>query len=86
MKTDGDKKNILSDVRTSDIRSTIVSDLVNVTWRMTVPTVLGIAIGMGADKLFNSSPAGFLVGAIIGFSLGIYLAIKLLKEVSETEK
>ncbi|MBC7746883.1 AtpZ/AtpI family protein [Pedobacter sp.] len=86
MKTETDKKKILSGAHATGIGATAVRDLVNVTWRMTVPTVLGVFIGMGVDSLFSSSPAGFLVGAVVGFVAGVYLALRLIKQASEAEK
>ena len=86
MKTDTDNKNVLSGAHAKGMRATAIVDLINVTWRMTVPTVLGVALGMGADKIFGSSPIGFLVGAVAGFGLGVFLAVRLLKKVSEDQQ
>lgn len=86
MKTETNKKKKISGARTTSVGATAVSDLVNVTWRMTVPTVLGVFIGMGTDRLLATSPIGFLIGAVLGFGAGIYLALKLVKEAAEAEK
>lgn len=62
-------------------RVQIVRDLLNVTWMMLTPTVLGILFGVLIDKWLTVSPVGFLLGALIGFSFGIYMVVKLLQRV-----
>lgn len=65
------------------IRGVIVRDLLNITWRMLVPTLLGLFLGMGFDTLVHSSPFGFLAGALVGFIVGLVLALRLLHEAEE---
>lgn len=88
MKTEATTRKTVSDGHkevTKSFKSRAVSDFLNVTWRMTIPTVLGIAVGMGIDGALGSSPVGFLVGAVLGFFAGIYMALKLLKSVGATK-
>ena len=85
MKTETDKKTILSAGHATGIASTLIGDFVNVTWRMAVPTVLFLAIGYGIGKLVGNVTAGFLSGAAIGFVIGLYLAYRLLTTVGKDE-
>ena len=84
MKTEAQDRNTVSDgqsVAPKGFGSQAVRDFTNVTWRMTAPTVIGIAIGILADRTFQSSPYGFLAGAVIGFGLGVWMAIRMLSTV-----
>lgn len=65
------------------IRRVIVRDLLNTTWRMLVPTLIGLFLGMGLDHLLASTPFGFLIGALIGFIVGLVLALRLLHKAEE---
>lgn len=76
------KAGLVKNGRTS-VRGQIVGDLVDVTWRMLVPTLIGLLAGYGVDSLAGTKPAGFLVGAVIGFAAGIYMAIRLLNQVNQ---
>lgn len=64
--------------RTTSVRQTVVTDFLNVTWRMLTPTVLAIAIGYWLDKWLNTSPLFFLAGAIVGFSAGVYMGVRVI--------
>lgn len=65
------------------IRGVIARDLLNTTWRMLAPTLIGLFVGMGIDSLLHSSPFGFLIGALVGFVVGIVLALRLLHKAEE---
>ncbi len=65
------------------LRATIIKDLLNITWRMLVPTMLGLFGGMYIDTLAGSSPAGFLIGSALGFMVGVLLALRVLKQAQE---
>lgn len=65
------------------IKGVIVRDLLNITWRMLVPTLAGLFLGVGVDALFHSSPFGFLIGALVGFVAGLVLALRLLHKAEE---
>ena len=67
----------------SRVRAVIVKDLLNITWRMLVPTMFGLFAGMYIDTLLGSSPVGFLLGSAIGFLAGIMLALRVLKKAQE---
>ncbi len=67
----------------SELRATIIRDLINVTWRMLLPTMVGLFGGMYLDTLLGSSPAGFLIGSALGFVFGVWLALKVLKQARE---
>lgn len=83
MKTETDKKSFLSAGHTSGPGSVIVRDLLNVTWRMLTPTLLGIAAGYWLGDMFGNKTAGFLAGAVLGFGTGVLLALRLLNAVKE---
>jgi|GEM_PF-6355936 len=68
-------------VKAVGTRAQILRDLLNVTWLMLTPTVVGIIIGAAIDKWLNVAPVGFLLGAVLGFSFGIYAIMKLLARV-----
>lgn len=42
--------------------------------------LIGAALGYGADKVFNSSPWGLLIGLILGFAAGVLNVIRAAKE------
>lgn len=69
---------------TTSVRRVIVGDFLSVTWRMTVPTVIGLALGYWGDSVFQTSPLGFMTGALIGFGFGVYLAIRVINRVKES--
>ncbi|MDO8336273.1 MAG: AtpZ/AtpI family protein [Candidatus Saccharibacteria bacterium] len=53
------------------------------TWRMFVPTLLGLALGLWADSTYNSKPLWTLVGVFVGVAvcLGlIFVQMKGLKK------
>jgi len=81
MKTDTDNKAVLSDGRAAGVVSVVVSDVLNVTWRMAVPTVIGIAVGYFVGQQLGHQTVGFLTGAVIGFATGLYMALRLLNAV-----
>jgi uncharacterized membrane protein YfcA len=86
MKTETDKKAVISGGNMSGIGAMALSDLLNVTWRMTTPTILGIVAGYGIGALLGYRTAGFLVGAVLGFVTGLYMAYRLLSRVIKEEK
>lgn len=45
-------------------------------WLMIGAVVLGVGIGLGIDRLCNSSPWGTLVSSIAFLAAGIYLVIR----------
>jgi len=63
------------------MRAQIVRDLLNVTWIMFTPTIVGLVIGAFIDKWLGISPVGFLIGSLLGFLFGIYSVMKLLARV-----
>ncbi|MFZ2494158.1 MAG: AtpZ/AtpI family protein [Candidatus Saccharimonadales bacterium] len=67
----------------AQLRAIIVKDLLNVTWRMLVPTMLGLFGGMYIDSILHSSPVGFLLGSASGFVAGVLLALRVLKRAQE---
>lgn len=69
---------------TASVRRVLIGDFFSVTWRMVVPTVLGLAIGYWADRMLGSSPLCFLIGATLGFAFGIYLAVRLINATKES--
>lgn len=83
MKTETEKKTILSAGRASGMGMVVVRDIANVTWRMLTPTLAGIALGYWLGSLVGQTTAGFLTGAVIGFAVGMYFALRLLNEVKE---
>ena len=85
MKSEGSKTTPVKSVEAKNDRFFVVRDLVNVTWRMLTPTILGIVVGMVADSLLRTAPIGFVVGAFAGLVIGIMLTIRVIKRVRELE-
>lgn len=83
MKTEQPRRQTVSRVDSSGIRKTVFGDIINVTWRLAVPTLIGLFAGMGVDALATSSPVGFLVGAAGGFIVGLALCIRLIHDLQE---
>lgn len=83
MKTETDKESILSAGNATSFGSVVVRDLLNVTWRMLIPTLLGVAAGYWLGDMLGNKTIGFLVGAVLGFAAGVYLALRLLNAVKE---
>lgn len=83
MKTETEKKTILSAGHTTGLGTVVVRDLLNVTWRMLTPTLLGVATGYWLGDMMGNKTAGFLIGAVLGFAAGVYLALRLLKAVKD---
>lgn len=69
---------------TTSARRVIIGDFLSVTWRMTVPTVVGVALGYWMDTALQSSPFGFIAGAVVGFAVGIYMAVRIIIASKET--
>lgn len=44
--------------------------------QLTVTVLLGVGMGYLADRKLQSLPVGTLVGAFLGFGLGIYVFLK----------
>ena len=86
MKPESLKTTHVKDVEARDDRFFVVRDLINVTWRMLTPTILGVASGAGIDAWLGSSPIGFLVGSLVGFVVGVLLAIRLINRVRRLEE
>ena len=61
------------------MRRYFVADFFDITWKMAVPTVAGVALGYLADRAWQTSPLFFLIGAVLGFGGGIFLAIKAVQ-------
>lgn len=85
MKTETDNKAVVSDGRTQGVGAMALRDLINITWRMAVPTILGLLLGVFIGEMVGYKAAGFLIGAVLGFGVGLYLAVKLLKAAAEAE-
>lgn len=61
----------------------LFSTVADTTWRMFVPTLLGLALGLWADNTFSTKPLFTLTGVIVGVivCLGlIYAQMKGLKK------
>ena len=61
----------------------LLGTVADTTWRMFVPTLGGLGLGLWADKRWETTPlwtiTGVIVGAILAFSL-VYLQIKRVKK------
>ena len=51
------------------------------TWRMFVPTLGGLFVGIGLDKLFNTVPTITIICLIIGASLSAFLVFSQLRRL-----
>lgn len=78
-----DRRGDIKSAARRNVKTAVLHDLVNVTWRMLAPTIAGLLIGMGLDGVLDSSPVGFLSGATIGFVIGLVAALVLLKRAEE---
>lgn len=61
----------------------LFSTVADTTWRMFVPTLLGLALGLWADSTFYTKPLFTLIGVIVGVivCLGlIYVQMKGVKK------
>lgn len=53
------------------------------TWRMFVPTLVGLALGLWADSAYNTKPLWTLVGVIVGVAVCLGLIYIQLKGVEK---
>ena len=59
----------------------LLGDIANTTWRMFVPTVGLLLLGVYIDDQFDTKPIALLIGAALGFILAIWLTIKQVKDL-----
>ena len=60
-------------------------ELLDTTWRMTVPVVIFAGIGIFADITLGSKPWITMLGTIIGFYFAIQLVKRQIAQGSQTE-
>lgn len=60
----------------------LLGDIANTTWRMFVPTVGLLLLGVYIDDQFDTKPLALLIGAALGFILAIWLIIKQVKDLN----
>jgi F0F1-type ATP synthase assembly protein I len=64
---------------------TLASDLLDTTWRITIPVLLFAGAGIFIDTKTGSAPWATLAGTVIGFLAATALLKRQLKEVEQLE-
>ena len=59
----------------------LLRDMGDVTWRMALPVIGGILIGMAVDEYAALKPWGILMGLIAGLGLTVLLVRNLYKKL-----
>lgn len=57
--------------------------IADTTWRMFVPTLLGLALGLWADSSFGTKPLWTLLGVVVGVSICLGLIYVQMKGVKK---
>ncbi len=65
------------------VRKVVLSDFLNVTWRMSAPVLAGAALGLLLDRQFNTAPTLFLIFIVAGFFAGLGAAIHLIMNANK---
>lgn len=86
MPTDTRSQSPASSGSRPDTRAVILGTIADITWRMMLPTLIGLFGGMAIDSMLSSSPIGFLAGAVVGFAIGVMSAFRLLKKAQELSR
>lgn len=68
--------------KTNDVL-VLFGTVADTTWRMFVPTLVGLALGMWADSSFGTKPLWTLVGVIVGVAVCLGLIFVQLKGVKK---
>lgn len=61
----------------------LLKDIGDTTWRMFVPTIGLMLLGMWADSNMSSTPWLMIAGLVIGTALSVVLVRRQLKKVQE---
>lgn len=64
----------------------IVMTMLDTTWRIFVPPIAAVFIGIGLDHLFNIVPVATAVCLALGVGLSIFLVTKQLNRVRKSIK
>jgi F0F1-type ATP synthase assembly protein I len=67
-----------------DQKLSIGRELLDTTWRMTVPVVLFAGLGIAADRVFDSKPWATLLGTLIGFGFASLLVKRQINRLPVT--
>ncbi len=60
---------------------TVALDLLDTAWRLTVPVVVFVLVGIWADNKLSSAPVFTGSGTLLGFVIGFKLLLKQLSAV-----
>ncbi len=61
----------------------LFSTVADTTWRMFVPTLVGLALGIWADSTFDTKPLWTLVGVFVGVAVCLGLIYIQMKGVEK---
>lgn len=64
----------------------LLGTIADTTWRMFIPTVGGILLGMEADRKFHTTPWGMIVGLAFGTYATYFLIRSQMKKVKKDDK
>jgi hypothetical protein len=64
---------------------TLASDLLDTTWRITIPVLIFAGAGIFVDTKLDSAPWATLAGTVAGFFVAGALLKRQLKEVEQLE-
>jgi len=59
----------------------LLATALDTTWRAFLPTIGGVFLGIGIDKLFGIAPTGTVICLILGVVLSAYLITQQLRNV-----
>lgn len=65
--------------------STIALDLLGTAWRIAAPVLIFAAIGLFADRSWNTGPWLTLIGMVTGFGLAAMLVKEQIKKITKPE-
>jgi hypothetical protein len=62
----------------------LLSDIADVTWRMFIPTIGGLLVGIWLDGTWHTSPWFAATGFVLGIALTTILVRQQVKKVNKT--
>lgn len=83
-KTKGPTKEDSSKVPSSSTALLLIRTFFDTTWRLFVPAVLGVVLGLLADYRFDTKPWFTATGVVIGFLLAVWLVYLQIKSIQKS--
>lgn len=62
----------------------LLSDIADVTWRMFIPTIGGLLVGIWLDGIWHTSPWVAATGFVLGIAVTVVLVRQQVKKVNKT--